>query len=50
MEIVASHQSDDDVHLLIVSHGLTLQALIGEAIGLDLRYSLRLRPQPLRLR
>lgn len=44
-EIVAAHKSNDDVHLLVVSHGLTLQALISEAIGLDLRYSLRLRPQ-----
>jgi len=46
-EIAAVHASEgaDETHILIVSHGLTLQALIGEAIGLDLRYSLRLRPQ-----
>ncbi len=44
-EIGAAHRSTEETHVLIVSHGLTLQALIGEAIGLDLRYSLRLRPQ-----
>lgn len=44
-EIVAAHAESGETHLLIVSHGLTLQALIGEAIGLDLRYALRLRPQ-----
>jgi broad specificity phosphatase PhoE len=44
-EIAATHAGDGETHVLIVSHGLTLQAIIGEAIGLDLRYSLRLRPQ-----
>ncbi len=44
-EIVAAHADAGEAHLLVVSHGLTLQAIIGEAIGLELRYSLRLRPQ-----
>ena len=45
-EILAPYREvAGETHLLVVSHGLTLQALIGEAIGLDLRYSLRLRPQ-----
>ncbi len=45
-EILAAHrEAPGETHLLVVSHGLTLQALIGEAIGLDLRYALRLRPQ-----
>lgn len=44
-EIAATYASDSETHLLIVSHGLTLQAIIGEAIGLDIRYTLRLRPQ-----
>lgn len=44
-EIVAAHRGERETHLLVVSHGLTLQAVIGEAIGLDLRYALRLRPQ-----
>jgi broad specificity phosphatase PhoE len=45
-DIVAAHrETPGETHILVVSHGLTLQALIGEAIGLDLRYSLRLRPQ-----
>ena len=44
-EIIAAHRGAAETHLLIVSHGLTLQALIGEAIGLELRYALRLRPQ-----
>ncbi|MDQ6833379.1 MAG: histidine phosphatase family protein [Chloroflexota bacterium] len=44
-EIAAIHARDSEPHILIVSHGLTLQAIIGEAIGLDLRYALRLRPQ-----
>ncbi len=44
-EIAAMHAGAGETHILIVSHGLTLQAIIGEAIGLDLRYSLRLRPQ-----
>lgn len=44
-EIVAAHADTAETHLLVVSHGLTLQAIIGEAIGLELRYSLRLRPQ-----
>lgn len=44
-EIVAAHADAAETHVLVVSHGLTLQAIIGEAIGLELRYSLRLRPQ-----
>ncbi|MHB8647333.1 MAG: histidine phosphatase family protein [Thermomicrobiales bacterium] len=44
-EITTRHAADGETHVLIVSHGLTLQAIIGEAIGLDLRYALRLRPQ-----
>ena len=44
-EIVAAHADGGETHVLIVSHGLTLQAIIGAAIGLELRYSLRLRPQ-----
>ncbi|MCA1724620.1 MAG: histidine phosphatase family protein, partial [Thermomicrobia bacterium] len=44
-EIAAMHARDGEPHILIVSHGLTLQAIIGEAIGLDVRYALRLRPQ-----
>jgi probable phosphoglycerate mutase len=45
-EILAAHrESPGETHLLVVAHGLTLQALIGDAIGLDLRYALRLRPQ-----
>lgn len=44
-DIAAAHTGDDETHILIVSHGLALQAIIGEAIGLDLRYALRLRPQ-----
>ena len=44
-EIVAAHAGVGETHLLVVSHGLTLQAILGEAIGLELRYSLRLRPQ-----
>lgn len=44
-EIVAAHRGEREAHLLVVSHGLTLQAVIGEAIGLELRYALRLRPQ-----
>jgi probable phosphoglycerate mutase len=44
-EITAAHVGVGETHMLIVSHGLTLQAIIGEAIGLDLRYALRLRPQ-----
>jgi broad specificity phosphatase PhoE len=44
-EIVAAHADSGEAHVLIVSHGLTLQAIIGEAIGLELRYALRLRPQ-----
>lgn len=44
-EIVAAHADGAEAHVLIVSHGLTLQAIIGEAIGLELRYVLRLRPQ-----
>ncbi len=46
-EIVAQHTTDaaGDVHILIVSHGLTLQVIIGEQIGLALEFSPRIRPQ-----
>ncbi len=47
--IVEAHHCDDndggETHVLVVSHGLTLQMLIADAIGLPLENAGRIRPQ-----